>query len=132
MQSLDCEHLPTGNMFTPNLFHLALIISCGSITATYDISADLAPAGPLGVTLDRSFALNWPTTTQPDDEVPRNWMYSSHLTFTQPVATITDGQLWQMAIDAYNESMCTLILSPSSPSLYLKEILIFLCYQPTA
>lgn len=75
------------------------------LAAGYDISKPLKPLGPLGVTLDYSLATAWPLDQEPStgQKRSRNWMWSSHLTFGQPVESITDAQLWQIVIDAYNE-----------------------------
>ncbi|KAJ5464110.1 hypothetical protein N7475_007245 [Penicillium sp. IBT 31633x] len=60
---------------------------------------------PLGVTLDFGFARNWPKAEDFDanPQPPRSWVWSSHLKFEKEVSEITDGQLWQIALDAYNE-----------------------------
>lgn len=66
-----------------------------------NLDRPLKPLGPLGVRLDYSFATAWP----PDRTVltGRNYLWSSHLTFAKSVDSITDGQLWQLARDAFNE-----------------------------
>lgn len=61
--------------------------------------------GPLGVTLDFDFAINYPLPIPPrgQKQVPRNFVYSSHIVLNNPVSRLTDGQLWQIAKDAHNE-----------------------------
>ncbi|KAK4220603.1 hypothetical protein QBC38DRAFT_526015 [Podospora fimiseda] len=85
-------------------------------------SGPFEPWGRLKVTLDHNFALSrtWqrpPTPLPPPAEgegptVPEtrddryNIVYSSHLTFSTPVAQLfNDGQLWEMAYEAYQEMM---------------------------
>lgn len=53
--------------------------------------------------MDYSFASSFPVGLEANPQPRRNWMFSSHLTFAQPVNSITDGQLWQIAHDAYAE-----------------------------
>lgn len=81
------------------------IILCVFTTVidSYDLSQRRQPQGPLGVALDFSFATSFPVGLDANPQPRRNWMFSSHLTFAQPVNTITDGQLWQIARDAYAE-----------------------------
>ncbi|PWY96629.1 hypothetical protein BO94DRAFT_541429 [Aspergillus sclerotioniger CBS 115572] len=94
-------------MIISQLFHLLLVIWCAFTSARepYDLSIRRDPQGPLGVRLDYAFATNWPTSINaiPGRKTRRNWLWSSHLTFNSPVSTITDAQLWQMALDGYNE-----------------------------
>jgi len=88
-----------GGLFKLFLWHL---LSYGLYA--YDLSTPRRPLGPLGVTLDYSLGTTWPTAlSNTGPQVPRNWAWSSHLTFNQPVSQITDAQLWQIAFDAYNE-----------------------------
>lgn len=70
----------------------------------YNLAKQLKPQGPLGVTLDYSLALAWPTAVPGKaSNVKRTWMFSAHLSFREPVSAITDGQLWQIAADATKE-----------------------------
>ncbi|KAF4269361.1 hypothetical protein KXX13_001510 [Aspergillus fumigatus] len=90
-------------MIVSRLFHLILVIWC-AFSDGYDLSERKQPQGRLGITLDYGLARNWPPSI--DDrgaDTQRNWFYSSHLTFKEPVSTITDGQLWQMVRDALDE-----------------------------
>jgi hypothetical protein len=90
-------------MIVPRLVHLILVIWC-AFSDGYDLSERKQPQGPLGITLDLGLARSWPPSI--DDrgsDAQRNWFYSSHLTFKEPVSTITDGQLWQMVDDALKE-----------------------------
>lgn len=59
------------------------------------------PLNELGVTLDYSLA-NWEPPENWSARVPRNWFFSSHITFNGPVSQITDGQLWNLAFKAYS------------------------------
>lgn len=90
----------------PPLALLLLVIWCAfsTVLGAYDPTTRRKPQGPLGVALDFSFANNWPRElSNSDTQTPRNWMWSSHITFKYPVSAITDGQLWQIATDAYKE-----------------------------
>lgn len=60
------------------------------------------------MTLDLSVALSFPHDAPPvkDKKSPRNWVWTSHMKFRQPVAAITNGQLWKITRDAYDESEC--------------------------
>lgn len=70
----------------------------------YKLTEKLQPQGPLGVTLDYSLALAWPTAAPGTaSNIRRTWMFSTHLSFREPVSTITDAQLWQIARDAARE-----------------------------
>lgn len=93
-------------MFCSKIPLLAAVLSAVQQAWTYDISSPLDPKGKLGVTLDLSLALNFPQHTASDDDALRNWVYSSHLIFNGSVSDITDGQLWQIATDAFKESKC--------------------------
>src|SRR5690348_11609100 len=78
-------------------------------TLIYDLHAHnlrriRAPQGPLRIALDFSLASTWPTQADPNsNNEERAFAWSSHLTFGQDVSTITDGQLWQLALDAHAE-----------------------------
>ncbi|KAF9883743.1 hypothetical protein FE257_002997 [Aspergillus nanangensis] len=59
---------------------------------------------PLRVTLDFNLATTWPTQmSATGKQVRRNLAWSSHLKFNGPVSTISPGQLWKIADDAYSE-----------------------------
>jgi hypothetical protein len=91
-------------MVVPKLSWLIFAIYCTSSIA-YNIATAKQPLGPLGVTLDYSLAVAFPENTLPkSSSVPRNFVFSSHLMFQNPVSQIRPGQLWQIAIDAYRES----------------------------
>lgn len=81
------------------LIFLALVLS--TVLGLPNFDKPLNPKGRLGIRLDYSLVTAWP----PDRtaHTVRNFMWSSHLTFSSSVDTITDGQLWQLARDAYNE-----------------------------
>jgi hypothetical protein len=69
----------------------------------YDLSEPKRPLGRLGVTLDYSFATRWPDNINTEGpQAPRNWVYSSHITFNGKVDQI-EGQLWKLVTDAYAE-----------------------------
>ncbi|KAK3896774.1 hypothetical protein C8A05DRAFT_20327 [Staphylotrichum tortipilum] len=61
--------------------------------------------GPLGVTLDYSLARSWPKEIpgKGQDPVARNFVWTSHIVLNGPVSRFTDGQLWRIALDAWNE-----------------------------
>lgn len=65
-----------------------------------DLSSIKQPLNELGVTLDYSLATKFPKERKPSQVY--NYLYSSHITFNGPVSQITDGQLWQLALDAYS------------------------------
>lgn len=90
-------------MFPSTICLLAAVFSAVQVWP-YDISSPLDPKGKLGVTLDLSLALTSPQHTTSDDNALRNWVYSSHLIFNGSISDITDGQLWQIATDAFQES----------------------------
>jgi hypothetical protein len=83
---------------------MTILCALSTVLNAYDISQKLPPQGPLGVALDYSLATAFPDIQDPNNaNVPRNWAWSSHLVFAQPVSTITDAQLWQIALDGYDE-----------------------------
>jgi hypothetical protein len=85
---------------------LVLVILCAfsNVLNAYDLSQKKAALGPLGVTLDYSFATTWPTPiNNRGPQVTRNWLWSSYIKFASPVSAISDAQLWQMARDAWIE-----------------------------
>ncbi|RYP70472.1 hypothetical protein DL769_004961 [Monosporascus sp. CRB-8-3] len=91
-------------MLAPNISLLLLGIAC-AFGKAYDLTKPLKPKGPLGVTLDYSLATAWPEPRDPkDNKVFRNWVWTSHLQFKNPVSEITDGQLWKIARDAWDEA----------------------------
>ncbi|RYO84489.1 hypothetical protein DL764_009321 [Monosporascus ibericus] len=90
-------------MLVPKISLLLLRIAC-TFGKGYDITKPLRPKGPLGVTLDYSLATSWPEPRDTkDSSVARNWVWTSHLQFKNPVSEITDRQLWQIARDAWDE-----------------------------
>ncbi|RYO91661.1 hypothetical protein DL766_009223 [Monosporascus sp. MC13-8B] len=90
-------------MLVPNISLLLLGIAC-IFGKGYDITKPLRPKGPLGVTLDYSLATSWPEPRDPkDSSVARNWVWTSHLQFKNPVSEITDRQIWQIARDAWDK-----------------------------
>ncbi|PYH81050.1 hypothetical protein BO82DRAFT_416664 [Aspergillus uvarum CBS 121591] len=103
-------------MIVPPLSCLALVILCAFI-ALVNAAADLSSEKPyqtegptaLGVKMDLNFARTWPGLDPKDPTVRRNRLFSSHLRFKSPVNDetdgIEDGQLWQMALTAYNEML---------------------------
>jgi hypothetical protein len=80
---------------------LLLVLSCAVLS--YDLKVRKSPRGRLGVALDYSLALEWEGDKKGKKQTKRNWFFSSHITFKKEVSEITDGQLWQIAIDAYKE-----------------------------
>ncbi|PLB48818.1 hypothetical protein P170DRAFT_357810 [Aspergillus steynii IBT 23096] len=94
-------------MIFPRGFQLLLILGCTlSLALAYDISKRLEPPGKLKVRLDFPLARTWPDEPEnynTDPQPARTWFWSSHLKFKKPVEEITDGQLWKIALDAYNE-----------------------------
>ncbi|RYP45986.1 hypothetical protein DL768_007736 [Monosporascus sp. mg162] len=90
-------------MLVPNISLLILGVFC-AFGNGYDLSKPLKPRGPLGVTLDYSLATAWPEPRDPkDNKVFRNWVWTSHIQFKNPVSEITDRQIWQIARDAWDE-----------------------------
>ncbi|KAK4222285.1 hypothetical protein QBC38DRAFT_519445 [Podospora fimiseda] len=66
------------------------------------------PQGPLKIAVDWSL-LNYDGNFWQNDRSQVNVMCSAHLTFKKPVSELfTDGQLWKMAKDAYDEMMIEL------------------------
>lgn len=94
-------------MVAPRLSWLVALVCC-SATSAYDLTKVREPKGQLAVTLDLSVALSFPHDAPPvkDKKSPRNWVWTSHMKFRQPVAAITNGQLWKITRDAYDESEC--------------------------
>lgn len=93
-------------MILPNFYHLGLLIWCALsiVIHAYDLSKRLEPQGPLGVRLDYQLATTYPIDiNNKAKQIRRTFLWSSHLKFMEPVSQISDGQLWQMAHDAYNE-----------------------------
>lgn len=87
------------------LFRLLVWLAFCLGLSAYDLNNGAkAPLNPLAVTLDFSFATTWPDQIPaPPRQNQRHWLWSSHLVFNGPVAQITDGQLWQIAFDAWSE-----------------------------
>jgi hypothetical protein len=93
-------------MIFPNFYHLGLLIWCALriVIHAYNLDERLEPQGPLGVRLDYNLATSWPEPlTKKGKQVRRSFLWTSHLKFMEPVSKISDGQLWQMAYDAYDE-----------------------------
>ncbi|KAL7819167.1 hypothetical protein V8C44DRAFT_130287 [Trichoderma aethiopicum] len=86
--------------------YLAILVNCLFICVlnAVDLSEKLPPKGPLGVRLDYELA-----TVGTGDEPPnyavgsKVLVFSTHLTFNEPVSSITNGQLAQMLGDAWFE-----------------------------
>ena len=92
--------LNMGNLVARILYILCLLsLSCGA----YDLRQPLAPLGPLGVTLDWSFTTRFPGGIPLQSKHKRNVIFSSHIVLNGPVSQFRDGQLWQIALDAYDE-----------------------------
>ena len=88
-----------------NLSLLLLGVFIALCNAAYDITRKIEPAGKLGVGLDLGLALSWPSNVDASENgIARGWVWHSHLIFKEDVSSITDGQLWQMALDAYDEA----------------------------
>jgi hypothetical protein len=93
-------------MIASRLYQLIVLILCAfsTIIYAYDLKQRKEPKGALGVSLDYRFANSWPTEIQAKDKITRrNIVFSSHLKFDQPVSQLSVAQLWQIAIDAFNE-----------------------------
>lgn len=95
-------------MLFPSAQKIGLLVlgALCAFTAAYDISSQLPLQGPLGVALDRDFALAWPPPgngNPTDNSVRRGWLFSSYLEFQNNVAEILDAQLWKIARDAADE-----------------------------
>lgn len=70
------------------------------VSHAVEIYPPKSPPNELGITLDYSLAATWPKGTT--SAAPRNFLWSSHLTFNGPVSQISVAQLWGLAFDAYN------------------------------
>ncbi|KAL6864239.1 hypothetical protein J3F83DRAFT_743065 [Trichoderma novae-zelandiae] len=83
--------------------YLLLLISClfASLLNATDIRIQKEPQGPLKVRLDYKLATRGSSPRRIVDS--KNIVFSTHLTFTEPVSSITNGQLAQMLIDAMGE-----------------------------
>ncbi|OJJ98443.1 hypothetical protein ASPACDRAFT_61957 [Aspergillus aculeatus ATCC 16872] len=89
-------------MIIPRLSCLALVVLCAFI-ALVNAAADLSSEKPyqnegptaLGVKMDLNFARTWPDLDPKDPTSPVN----------DETDGIEDGQLWQMALTAYNEML---------------------------
>lgn len=94
-----------------------LLLFLSPSACTFDPSHARPPLGPLGVTLDFVFATNWPTEAKASGS--RNWSWSSHLVFTQPVHDIfTDRELWIIGWHAYQEMRADVVqygINPKHP-----------------
>ncbi|KAL5359298.1 hypothetical protein BJX96DRAFT_174231 [Aspergillus floccosus] len=96
-------------MFAPKRMSLILVILCAisAVLCQYDVSKELEPKGKLRVRPDYNLALSWPTyyAADKDPQPPRTWFFSSNLNFKDSVDKIKGEQLWQIAIDGYNEAL---------------------------
>lgn len=95
-------HLAIIIMASQNPFRLALfflLFLFGHLLEAANLETDRAPEGKLGVRLDYALA----TESSSKREANHRWLWSSHLVFKEEVASITDGQLKQLAIDAFEE-----------------------------
>jgi len=86
---------------------VAALTFAGLLTA-YDLKEEKEPQGGLKIRLDYDVATKWPKEAKGRDgeesnKAPRNWLFSSHINYLKSVSEITDGQLWQLAFDAYRE-----------------------------
>jgi len=85
-------------------WRLLLLLSAFIILVdSVNLKEKLKPNGKLGVTLDYSFAISWPERIPANAPIKRNLLFSSHLKFSDLVLTITDGQLFKITLDAYDE-----------------------------
>ncbi|CZT03465.1 uncharacterized protein RAG0_10204 [Rhynchosporium agropyri] len=80
---------------------LALVLLLTLVRAEYDISKELTPLGPLQVRIDYNLVMEGGPAHK--NRIIRTIVYSSHLKFERDVNAFSDGQLVQMAFDAYNE-----------------------------
>ncbi|CZT51645.1 uncharacterized protein RSE6_12817 [Rhynchosporium secalis] len=90
-------------MFLQPRIHGLLIFILSTLVRTYDVSTELEPKGPLGIRLDYNVAMQAGTAERND--VIRTVVFTSHLKFEHDVNAFSDGQLVQMAFDAYNEML---------------------------
>ncbi|KAL6851337.1 hypothetical protein ACO1O0_008465 [Amphichorda felina] len=79
-------------------FLVTLLSLCRLLNAA-DLSQQYDPQGPLGVRLDYELA----TRSTSNIEREHRWVFSTHLTFNDDVAGITNGQLRKIAEDAFQE-----------------------------
>lgn len=86
--------------------HLFFLIIClfSSLLNAVNLGQKFPPKGPLGVRLDYELA-TLGTGNGPPNYVfgSKNVVFSTHLTFNEPVSSITNGQLAQMLKDAWKE-----------------------------
>lgn len=86
--------------------YLFLLITClfSSLPNAANLGQKLPPKGPLGVRLDYELATVG-TKDGPPNFVTgsKDVVFSTHLTFNEPVSSITNGQLAQMLKDAWQE-----------------------------
>jgi hypothetical protein len=86
--------------------YLFLLVIClfGSLLNAINLSQKLPPKGPLGVRLDYELATLGTGGGPPNFVVgSKDLVFSTHLTFNEPVSSITNGQLAQMLQDAWKE-----------------------------
>ncbi|KAJ5145521.1 uncharacterized protein N7515_000085 [Penicillium bovifimosum] len=75
-----------------------------TVCTAWDLDKEHPPTGELGVRLDYHLARTWPTPlAKKGKQIPRTFMWSSHLTFEKDVSALEPSDLWQIAYDAYAE-----------------------------
>ena len=83
---------------------MALLSLCQLLNAA-DLRQQHDPQGPLGVRLDYELA----SRSTKDSEKVHQWVFSTHLTFNNDVAGVTNAQLRKIAEDAYEEMVVDFI-----------------------
>lgn len=81
----------------------AILVSCylSFIEHAFGLTGIQQPLNELGLTLDYSLA-QWTPDGNRNARSPRNYCFTSHITFNGPVSQITDGQLWKIAFTGYD------------------------------
>lgn len=92
--------VPKLNIFLVCLF--VLTTTFVGVLEAANLQRRLIPGGELGVRLDYNLAIDGQKKKTGNDGKFR-WLFSSYLEFEESVASISPGQLQQMAIDAHKE-----------------------------
>ena len=86
-----------------SLWAFLILITSTLLAVAYDLSSRRDPQGPLGIRLDYSLAVASGGGTA-QGGMGRQVVYTCHLKFKGNTESISDGQLFQMDIDAFKET----------------------------